>query len=144
MSEKNFWTLLRNNLPLTMYRVENRVAQGMPDVHYIRESNSGWIELKYMDKWPKKRFVSGLRLNQAMWANKYILNGGRSWILIRVGRDFTVLVSGHHAKELFDRPSRKHLMEISSWSQKGNLSTEDWESLAKIIKTYHNTHALFT
>ena len=43
MSEKNFWTLIRNNLPLKMYRVENRVAQGMPDVHYIGNGNSGWM-----------------------------------------------------------------------------------------------------
>ena len=137
MSEKNFWTLLRNNLPLTMYRVENRVAQGMPDVHYIKEGSSGWIELKYIDKWPKKRFVSGLRLNQAMWANKYISKKGKSWILIRVGRDFTVLVNGEFAKDLFDRPSKKHLMQISSWVKQGNLSTEDWESLAKTIAFSH-------
>jgi hypothetical protein len=137
MSEKNFWTLLRNNLPLTMYRVENRVAQGMPDVHYIREGRSGWIELKYIDKWPKKRFVSGLRLNQAMWANKYISKEGKSWILIRVGRDFTVLVNGKFARDLFDRPSKKHLMDICSWSKKGNLSTEDWEYLAKTIAFSH-------
>jgi hypothetical protein len=133
MSEKNFWTLIRNNLPLKMYRVENRVAQGMPDVHYIGNGNSGWIELKYINKWPKRRFVSGLRLNQAMWANTYISHGGNSWILIRVDRDFTVLVSGIHARKLFDRPSKKHLMEMSSWSKRGNLSTEDWESLAKTI-----------
>tara|TARA_R110000824_G_scaffold40192_12_gene120749 strand:+ start:888 stop:1298 length:411 start_codon:yes stop_codon:yes gene_type:complete len=133
MSEKNFWTLIRNNLPLTMYRVENRVAQGMPDVHYIRESNSGWIELKYVDNWPKKRFVSGLRLNQAMWATKYVLNGGRSWVLIRVGRDFTILVSGNDSKQLFDRPSKKRLIEFSSWSKQGNLSSEDWKELADKI-----------
>ena len=133
MSEKNFWTLIRNNLPLTMYRVENRVAQGMPDVHYIRESNSGWIELKYVDNWPKKRFVSGLRLNQAMWATKYVLNGGRSWVLIRVGRDFTILVSGNDSKQLFDRPSKKRLIEFSSWNKQGNLSSEDWKELADKI-----------
>ena len=57
MSEKNFWTLIRNNLPLKMYRVENRVAQGMPDVHYIGNGKSGWIELKYINKWPKRRFA---------------------------------------------------------------------------------------
>ena len=137
MSEKNFWTLLRNNLPLTMYRVENRVAQGMPDVHYIREGKSGWIELKYIDKWPKKRFVSGLRLNQAMWANKYISKEGKSWILIRVGRDFTVLVNGKYGRDIFDRPSKKHLMDICSWSKRGNLSHDDWTDLAATIAFCH-------
>ena len=48
MSEKNFWNLIRTNLNLKMYRVENRVASGMPDVHYVSEKGSGWIELKYV------------------------------------------------------------------------------------------------
>ena len=55
MSEKSFWTLLRNNLKLKAYRVENKVMKGMPDVHYIKNGKSGWLELKYLDKWPKKR-----------------------------------------------------------------------------------------
>ena len=54
MSEKNFWNLVRNNLDLKMYRVENRVAVGMPDVHYISEKSSGWIELKFIPILPKK------------------------------------------------------------------------------------------
>lgn len=54
MSEKNFWNLVRNNLDLKMYRVENRVAVGMPDVHYISEKSSGWIELKFIPSLPKR------------------------------------------------------------------------------------------
>ena len=54
MSEKNFWNLVRNNLDLKMYRVENRVAVGMPDVHYISGKSSGWIELKFIPSLPKK------------------------------------------------------------------------------------------
>ena len=137
MSEKNFWTLIRNNLPLKMYRVENRVAQGMPDVHYIGYGEAGWIELKYINHWPKRRFVSGLRLNQAMWAKNYISRGGQSWILIRVGRDFTVLVNGKYGKDIFDRPSKKHLMDICSWSKRGNLSYDDWTDLAATIAFCH-------
>ena len=54
MSEKNFWTLVRNNLPVKMWRVENKVMKGMPDVHYLINGKSGWVELKYLNKWPKK------------------------------------------------------------------------------------------
>ena len=48
MSEKNFWVLLRTSLSqnLKMYRVENRVMKGMPDVHYLKEGKTGCIELK--------------------------------------------------------------------------------------------------
>ena len=38
MSEKALWSLVRNNLPLKMYRVENRVMVGMPDVYFIRQA----------------------------------------------------------------------------------------------------------
>lgn len=67
MSEKNFWNLVRDNCPVNMHRVENSVMRGMPDVHYIRNGQSGWIELKYLANWPSKRFASGLMLNQMMW-----------------------------------------------------------------------------
>ena len=37
-SEKQFWNLLRDKLPINkMYRVENKVTKGMPDIHYIHE-----------------------------------------------------------------------------------------------------------
>ena len=39
MSEHSFWTLVRKNLDLEMHRVENRVAKGTPDVHYLRDGN---------------------------------------------------------------------------------------------------------
>ena len=79
MSEKNFWVLLRTSLKqLKMYRVENRVMKGMPDVHYIKDGSSGWIELKYIDKWPKTRVATGLKLNQCLWLKEYDENKGQS------------------------------------------------------------------
>ena len=72
MSEKNFWHLLRTSLPLKMYRVENRVMRGMPDIHYInKDGESGWIELKYLNHWPEKRVSTGLALNQVIWLKEY-------------------------------------------------------------------------
>ena len=133
MSEKNFWHLLRTSLPLKMYRVENRVMKGMPDIHYIHKGKTGWIELKYMHKLPVKRFTSGFKLNQCYWALNYRANKGQTWILIRVVRDLTVLINGKHAKILFDRPSTKKILEISSWVAKGNISDKQWDELAKVI-----------
>ena len=90
MSEKNFWVLIRTSMKnLKMYRVENRVMKGMPDVHYIRDGKSGWIELKYMSKWPKTRVATGLKLNQSLWLKEYDEHKGQCWILFRVGRDYT-------------------------------------------------------
>ena len=134
MSESNFWTLLRNNLPLKMYRVENRVMRGMPDVHYIRDGKSGWIELKYIEKWSKRgRFTSGLRQSQTFWANQHIRAGGKSWFLFRVGRDFTILVDGDRGKELLDRPAKKDFMAMATWHKQGNVTSDDWIELANVI-----------
>ena len=133
MSESNFWTLIRNSLGLRMYRVENRVMKGMPDVHYIRDGVSGWIELKYMAKWPKGRVASGLTLNQCLWLKEYDQHKGRCWILIRIGRDFIGLIDGKDAKEVYDRPSAKDLYSLLSWQKHGNMKAEDWVELADTI-----------
>ena len=77
MSEKNFWVLLRNKLPIKMYRVENKVMKGMPDIHYLKNEESGWIELKYIHYLPKKRVSTGLKLNQSLWAKDYVSRGGK-------------------------------------------------------------------
>jgi hypothetical protein len=133
LSESNFWVLVRKSLDLKMYRVENRVMKGMPDIHYIRDGVSGWIELKYMPDWPKKRVSSGLMLNQCLWLKEYDERKGRCWILIRIGRDFIGLVDGKDAKALYDRPSTKDFHALLSWSKKGNMKEEDWKDLADVI-----------
>jgi hypothetical protein len=133
MSEKNFWSLLRLNLEMKMYRVENRVMKGMPDVHFIKDGVSGWIELKFLPDWPKKRMPTGLKLNQALWLDKYSENGGRCWILIRIGRDFMGLAPGANAKRLYEKPGKDEFVSLLSFIKRGNMMKGDWESLAKVI-----------
>jgi hypothetical protein len=133
MSEKNFWTLVRNSLDLKMYRVENRVMQGMPDVHYIRDGKSGWIELKYLDLWPKKRIACGLMLSQSLWLKEYKEHKGKCWILLRVGRDFIGLIDGKDAKTAYNRPSSKDFIDILAWKNQGNMTEQKWKELADFI-----------
>ena len=134
MSEKNFWNFLRNNLGLKMYRVENRVGVGMPDVHYISEKSSGWIELKYVSEYPKKgRGRVGFRRTQQFWHRDYSNHGGKSWILIRVGRDSIFLIDGKNSERLLKGPSKSDMWNISDWVHIGNLGKEHWEQLRSII-----------
>ncbi len=134
MSESSFWALLRNNLPLKMYRVENRVMRGMPDVHYILNGKTGWIELKYVENWAKRgRFTSGLRSSQTFWAEQHIIEGGKSWFLFRIGRDFMILIDGQKGKRLLERPAKKDVVEMATWHKQGNMSSEDWIELANVI-----------
>ena len=131
MSEKNFWNLVRDNCPVNMHRVENSVMRGMPDVHYIRNGQSGWIELKYLAKWPSKRFASGLMLNQMMWNKQYREQGGNSWVLIRIGKEFTGLVAD--AESLYGKPTIQEFMNLLTWFHSGNFKKENWEELAQIL-----------
>lgn len=144
MSEKNFWTLVRNNLPVKMWRVENKVMKGMPDVHYLINGKSGWVELKYLNKWPKKRFNCGIKLNQVFWAKEYIKRKGKSWILIRIDRDFTALVNGDYAMELYNRPSKADFLGMCSFYKKGNLTRSDWHELADTISSPISEHSTQT
>jgi hypothetical protein len=133
-SEKQFWNLLRDKLPINkMYRVENKVTKGMPDIHYIHEGKSGWIELKYLDKFPKNRISSGLKLNQMYWSLEHFKNGGASWVLIRIGRDFIALVNAGYVGKLYNRPSRPDFLKFCTFYKKGNMTNEDWSELATTI-----------
>ena len=134
MSEKNFWALVRGNLDLNMYRVENRVSAGMPDIHYIDNGITGWIELKYMENFPKKgRMRVGLKLHQSFWHNRYNDHGGKTWILIRIGRVGTYLVDGKHSDKIQKRPSPYDLLRMCSWKKRGNLTIGDWKGLKNVI-----------
>ena len=135
MSEASFWALIRNHLHLKMYRVENKVAIGMPDIHYVFGKGSGWIELKYMDELPAKgKLKIGLRKSQAIWHRIYNNFGGKSWILIRICRIGIILVDGNYSDEIAKMPSIKNLIEVSSWNYFGNMRNENWTELRDVIQ----------
>lgn len=66
MKESDMWQQMRKHWGehiVQLYRVENRVAKSMPDVHFVTERGmSGWIELKV-----KPIFQPG----QESWIEKY-------------------------------------------------------------------------
>jgi hypothetical protein len=133
MSEKNFWTLLRKNLPLKMYRVENKVSTGMPDVHFVSEEGlSGWVELKFIAKFPQRQMTTGLKKHQAMWLEEYS-KYGKAWVLIRIATEWTGLFSGEVAQELFARPSKSDFCDLAAWSKHGNLTKGDYLQLSEIL-----------
>ena len=135
MSERNFWNYVRKSLPdVKMYRVENRVSEGMPDVHYIKDGKSGWIELKYLAEWPaRNKICVGLRLNQSFWLDEYKQLKGRCWILIRIGREFVGLIDGADAKKVYEKIPVKELLDCFVYKKFGSMSPADWAELADKI-----------
>jgi hypothetical protein len=135
MSEQNFWVLLRKNLPLKLYRVENKVSRGMPDVHFASKEKlgmSGWVELKYLPEFPKRQMTVGLKKHQAMWLKEYS-NYGQSWLLVRIGSNWTGLFFGSIAEEIFARPTKEKFCSLATWSKRGNLTKDDWKRLSEVM-----------
>jgi hypothetical protein len=133
MSEKALWSLVRNNLPLKMYRVENRVMVGMPDVYFIRQGRSGWFEMKFAKDFKSGRRVSvGLKKHQHLWLKDYINHGGLCWILLRVGRTWLMLFKGD--EDLVNKIKPSELIEKAVWHHKGIMQRENWKSLEEVMK----------
>ena len=81
MNETAFWNKLREELPDGGHytRVENLVGPGTPDVHYCVSSRSGWMEVKYTDKFPLEHPVL---VSQMIWLEQHLRAGGRACICV--------------------------------------------------------------
>lgn len=111
MSEAALWKALRSRLSKhgEMYRVENPIIPGTPDVHYaLRVDNcpgmrgQGWIELKYTPSLPARETTPvryGWRPGQRAFLGRYWDLGGHAYVLAQVGREY-LLHSGIAAAEL--------------------------------------------
>lgn len=91
MSESRFWTKLRKALPRGDYvRIENVVSPGTPDVNFCVRSVEGFIELKYLPKFPARDTTPvlgkrGLSIEQIRWIERRLAAGGRVAIAVGVG-----------------------------------------------------------
>ncbi len=94
MNEAAFWSKIRTHLVGTgrlFARIENGLSAGTPDVCFVIDGVSGWVENKYRVKAPngcstKILGRAGLSKEQIVWATKYIRAGGRYFVLIGVGK----------------------------------------------------------
>lgn len=78
-------------------RIESHMSEGVPDVNY----SQGWIELKYAKAWPK-RPDTPLRIDhftkeQRAWHLARRAAGGRTYVLVKVGKDEWMLFDGRAA-----------------------------------------------
>ena len=73
------------------------------------------------------------KLNQSLWLKEYDEHKGKAWILIRIGRDFTGLISGKNAQLIFARPSRTDFFDLLSYKRMGNMTKENWQELSDVL-----------
>ena len=76
-SEKNLWQRIKKlKLKGQIFRIESNTINGIPDVYYIREGKSIWVELKSNEV--KNLGLSKYQIN---WHIDHQIHGGKSFIL---------------------------------------------------------------
>ena len=100
--EKNLWKQIRNELnDFFIQRIETAIERGIPDVYYLSEGHSGWIEGKYI-KQPKRKTTKlkvKITIEQIAWHFALKRHGGISYFLVKKVRD-VYLFKGSHGRAL--------------------------------------------
>ncbi len=99
--------------PLDAIAVENPIRPGTPDVNYAE----GWVELKYLEKWPKNAdkkpvLISIFSQQQRRWLTRRSLAKGNVFLLLQVGREW-LLFEGSVAAANLGLVTRKTLRAIA-------------------------------
>ena len=102
--------------------VENPISPGCPDVEYV----GGWIELKYLDKYPARMYISVIRVPhftdiQRYWIKKRVRAGGTVFLMIRIVNDWFLLPGKKAAEHLGINWVRKDLIDNSVGHWLGQL-----------------------
>lgn len=123
---------LRDQGVLTTHH-EDMLNNGVPDLSYSGGGVHGWIELKWLEAWPK-RAATPVRLPHYTKEQKHFLlsrgwAGGRCWLLLRVGAEH--LLFNHEAAQVVgERCSAETLTRCDiAW---GN-SRINFENLTRIL-----------
>lgn len=114
-AEQRLWDTMKKHAQrheVVLERVENVVADGMPDVHVMAKGGHlTWVELKapHRPKRPTTRLLGaeGLRPAQINWHLRAAALEVQTWILIRDDTGALLLVAGRHAGEINDWPFDK-------------------------------------
>jgi hypothetical protein len=91
------WNVIRGNLAGFWHRVENVVWPGTPDTDFVIAGTAGKVELKYMQAWPALDTTTtdlGIEAAQRVFLAQYAKNGGRGYVLARVGNDWLLIPGG--------------------------------------------------
>ena len=115
--EANLWRWLskaRNELgsDLHMWRVENDVGSGMPDVEGVHLGRHFFVELKTCDR-PKRAATPvrwSVQPSQPLWCKQNMKAGGNPWLLVQVGPERLLMPMKHIDQTM----TYSELMEVSS------------------------------
>ena len=110
-------------------RVENGVTEGMPDVNGTVLGIDLWVELKNRSEVPRRESTRvlgnlGLNIDQINWHLRHARAGGRSFILVGLGKEL-YLAPGCWAREL-------NGWTLLEWRQRGQQIL-GWQQLLGLL-----------
>jgi hypothetical protein len=131
--EQKLWDVMKRVAPKTAWlqRVENIVAEGMPDVYVAGPETECWVELKAVTR-PKRSTTrllgnEGLRPSQINWHLKAATKSIASYILIRDDEKNLYLIEGKHAASI---------NEWSLYTMEHLEIPKTWDSIFKALMNY--------
>lgn len=131
MNESDFWRYLNKNMKVYWWaiRVENSVIPGTPDLWYASRfnNNAGWIELKYLKKYPRKLYIRHFTKEQ-----KHILKRidqySTSFLFIKIVNDY-YLIKGDDSNKI----TGMTIEELKNISYAVWYRSIDFKNLAEIL-----------
>lgn len=114
--------------------VENAVRFGCPDINYA----FGWIELKRLAQWPKKRETCvrfpHFTPPQKVWIKQRVRSGGTVFVLVQI-EDIWLLYDGILAAERLGEMTKQDMLEAATmtWWNERSLKKE----LSPYLREYH-------
>jgi len=129
-SEKSLWRTLNKNMNQNweVQRVENLIGPGTPDLYYTLGKNStGWLELKYLDDWPKKRptpvKIEHYTPQQRNWFRRHGSKGANVFLLLQVNKEYLLFDWETAVKHVGNYPAFElKVAAIGYWKNKINYS----------------------
>lgn len=126
MNESNVWQTLKQGLTdkCLMTRIESSAGNGVPDVIVHSKIGHIFIELKYIESYPKRESTQlklPLRPEQRLWINTRGNLSGNVWVFVRVEDDF-YLLPYFVAIRLCDGWVTEQWKRIPHWTKKINFN----------------------
>jgi hypothetical protein len=124
---------------LDAYAVENPMVPGMPDVEFV----GGWVELKYVPNYPKRKYITPIRIDhftpiQRAWIRRRAKYGGRVFVVLRVEDDWFVLPGAKAANHLGIDWVLRDLRANALYSTEKSLPKQ--EKLLAVLSDRNNGH----
>ena len=105
--EKTLWKYIKKLIgkEWNASRHEDFCSSGIPDVSFGYKGINGWIELKYIPEFPKRKStkikIRHLTKNQCVWLSARGRSGDSCWILLQIEREYFLIkwLYAYHLKD---------------------------------------------